>query len=420
MAEPAAMADTDELHPISAEARQSAPLDLSSALTMDPTFIRGKTILITGGASGFGAAFFTAWAAHGATIIIGDVNIMLGRTLVERVKAQTGNNNLYFRPLDVSCWRSQVLFFREAARLSPHGGIDTVVANAGTNDPREAFGFENPQVDYQNAIDPPAPKFKTIDVNLYGVMYTSHLAMHFLPLNPGSKDCSPNAEISDTPRDRHLLFIGSVASLYPLPGQAPYGVSKHGVLALYRSLRITAPINHGMRVNILCPYFVHTPILSVPGRAMLAGSAVANIEDVVSAATRFVADPACIGRSLVVGPKIKIRTPTNEDGHILAGADGLPDIENLFENLMTEEHNGANIQERAIWECYAHDLDDSDLFMRRVIKLTKAAAKLRGKRGFVKDILKLVPSMFRRREKKKLHLDNVPVPGVIRGTAHTA
>jgi FlaA1/EpsC-like NDP-sugar epimerase len=51
------------------EIRQSPPLDTSEPY--DAAWIAGKTILITGGASGFGEGFFRKWAEHGANVIIG-------------------------------------------------------------------------------------------------------------------------------------------------------------------------------------------------------------------------------------------------------------------------------------------------------------------------------------------------------------
>lgn len=393
------MAESAKTHPISSDARQSAPLDLTSALDMDPTFIRGKTILITGGASGLGAAFFSAWAPHGATIVIGDIDIEGGKSLVDRVKTETGSQKLHFLKLDVKSWRSQVAFFREAVKLSPHGGIDTVVANAGINIKEEAIGFENPAIDFDNNPNPPPPKFSTIDVNLFGMLYTTHLALYFLPRNPGSQRCSLTSTVSKTLRDRHLLLVGSLASLYPIPGHVPYGVSKHAVIALYRSLRTTAPIIHGVRLNLLCPYFIDTPLISTSGKLLLAGCALAKVQDAVKAAARFVADPTCIGRSLVVGPRVKIRCPKDENGDFLAGGDGVPNVSELYEYLASEEVEGDDVLEKAIWECYAHDLEDSDVFVRRVVQLTKAAAKARGTRGFVKDIFKLLTSRFDRRSK---------------------
>lgn len=53
------------------EIRQSPPVDLSEPY--DAAWVAGKTILITGGASGFGEGFFRKWAENGANVIIGGI-----------------------------------------------------------------------------------------------------------------------------------------------------------------------------------------------------------------------------------------------------------------------------------------------------------------------------------------------------------
>lgn len=372
-----------------AQGRRLPQLDLSS-LKINLAFIRNKTIVITGGASGFGAGFCTKWAPHGANIIIGDVNVAAGEALIAKLRLETNNQNLHFIHLDVTSWRSQVDFFREAVRLSPHGGIDTVVANAGVNGPREANLFENPMSDYLNDPDPPAPTLKTIDVNLTGVLYTAHLALFYLPRNPGSTPCSPTSPSGPGQRDRHLILLGSIASLYPVVTQTPYTVSKHAVLGLFRSLRMNAPLSSGIRVNMLCPYFVHTPILGTPARLVLSGNAIGSVEDVVEAATCLVSRSEIIGRALVIGPKVKVRVQVDEDGIGLGGTDGIPYVEQVFE-VADPERSGmpdgqGAIQERAIWEVYADDFQHADHFTARMMNLNQAASAVKGWIGFAVDM----------------------------------
>jgi NAD(P)-dependent dehydrogenase (short-subunit alcohol dehydrogenase family) len=376
--------------------RRLPPLDLSSPLKIDPAFARDKTIVITGGASGFGAGFCTNWAPHGANIIIGDVNITAGEALIANLRLETNNQNLHFIHLDVTSWRSQVDFFREAVRLSPHGGIDTVIANAGVNGAQEAAIFENPVIDYLNDPNPPAPTFTTLDVNLTGVLYTVHLALFYLPRNPGSTPCSPTSPARPGQRDRHLILLGSIASLYPVITQTPYTASKHAVLGIFRSLRMNAPLTSGIRVNMLCPYFIHTPILSTTARLLLAGNAVGCVEDVVEAATCLVSRPDIIGRALVIGPKVKVRVQVDEDGIGLGGTDGIPYVEQVVE-VVDPKRGGipdgqSAIQERAIWEVYADDFQHADPFTARMMNIISAASAVKGWVGFAVDIASTIAS----------------------------
>jgi NAD(P)-dependent dehydrogenase (short-subunit alcohol dehydrogenase family) len=120
------------------------------------------------------------------------------------------------------------------------------------------------------------PNFKCTDVNLLGVMYTTHLACFYLPRNPNSDNLSSSRPPAANTPDRHILLIGSVASLAPIPGLIEYCVAKHGVLGLFRSLRATSFVS-GIRVNMLCPYFIDTPFIAVEGRLLLAGAAVGKV-----------------------------------------------------------------------------------------------------------------------------------------------
>jgi NAD(P)-dependent dehydrogenase (short-subunit alcohol dehydrogenase family) len=141
-------------------AKQSSPVDTSEKY--DPSWVAGKTILITGGASGFGAGFSRHWAYHGANIIVADINVEQGNRIVEEMRKQTGSEHHHFVKCDVTDWQSQVDMFREAIKLSPHGGIDSVVANAGIVD-------NGPPFDEPRGLDvdePAKPVWKAFDVNL--------------------------------------------------------------------------------------------------------------------------------------------------------------------------------------------------------------------------------------------------------------
>jgi NAD(P)-dependent dehydrogenase (short-subunit alcohol dehydrogenase family) len=377
-------------------ARQSPPIDWSTPVKIDPTFVKGKTIVITGGASGFGAGFSKQWASYGANIIIGDIIVADGEKIVAELRQETNNPNHHFVRLDVTSWPSQVDFFREAARLSPHGGIDTVVANAGINNATEQAYFHDPPIDYLNTPSlPPPPHLMTLDVNLTGVLYTTHLGLWYLRHNTGSKPVSSMPSPGE--RDRHLLLLGSVAGLHPLVTQTLYTVSKHAVLGLFRCLRAQCACTGGVRVNMICPYFINTPLLPLAGKAMLAGGATGVVEDVVQAASMFVSRPDIIGRAVMVGPKVKARVPVDENGVAsLIGSKGIPAIEDAFEVInpgkaaKTQEGADSVVQERAIWEIYAEDFEDTDLFNKRMIRILNAVGATRGWYGYAVDMFDVV------------------------------
>lgn len=191
--------------------KQSPPIDVTAYY--DPAWVTGKTIIITGGASGFGAAFARHWATHGANIIVSDISVAAGETLVEELRKETSNPNHHFVKCDVTNWQSQVDLFKTAVKLSPNKAIDAVVANAGISG---LPGFDRPEG--LDAEEPPEPNYKVVGINLKGVMYTTQLAIFWLKKNNAPR-ASPDRKPGNgyTP-DRHILLVGSIASLAPIPG----------------------------------------------------------------------------------------------------------------------------------------------------------------------------------------------------------
>jgi NAD(P)-dependent dehydrogenase (short-subunit alcohol dehydrogenase family) len=345
--------------PMHATFRQSPPIDLKKPYSS--YWLKGKHILITGGASGFGLGFVKEWASSGASVVVADVNVKKGEQAVAEVRKEFQNDSVHFIKCDVKNWDEQVAMFKRAVELSPHGGIDIVVANAGVAG-TEPFGMIN-EFDPNN---PKKPDYRVVDINLYGVLYTTQLAMYYLPRNPGSTACSIDSDPIEQRRDRMLLLVGSLASIGPIPGQPLYGTSKHAVLGLFRCLRAQS-FTEGVRVNMICPYFIDTGIIPAEGRLVLAGGGVGKISDVVDAATRLTADTSILGRALVIGPKVRVKQV--EDGGW---------------EVVTKEEEG---EEMAVWEAHAEDFDNAELFMQRMGKILNGVAVLRGWQGWAADVL---------------------------------
>ncbi|OAA45049.1 NAD(P)-binding domain protein [Metarhizium rileyi] len=336
--------------------QQSPPIDLTKSY--DPSTLRDKTVVITGGANGLGSHMVRRWASHGAHIIVGDIDSPSGESLVAQLRALHPLSTFAYVPCDVTSWDDQTALFESAIRLSPNHRIDIVVPNAGILQAPEAYTFENPSLVNGKLPKPPTT---TIDVNITGVVYTTHLALHHFPRDPDTTSC--------------LLLIGSIASVAPLAGQTLYTMSKHAVCGLFRSLRMTSFMQSGrLRVNMLAPYLVEqSRMLPVAADiAFLAGTAGgATVPDVVEAATRLVADESISGRSLAVGPPLK------------SAAEGeVPVVAN--------EGDGRG---RAAWELYAHDYEEVCAFTYRYIHMMNRVTQLRGALSFLLDI---ILKLFRR------------------------
>ena len=113
--------------------------------------------------------------------------------------------------------------------------------------------------------------------------------MHYLNRNPeGSERC--------------LIMTASLAGYLDLPGTPQYSSAKWGVRGLMRALRTTHP-TMGMRVNIISPWFVKTPIMSAEVVKLLAerGVEYATKEDAAAAVLHIASDKSING---------KIRSPT--------------------------------------------------------------------------------------------------------------
>jgi len=356
---PAAMATPN----MSALIRQSPPLDFS--VPYEAAWVKGKTILVTGGASGFGAGFVRKWAAHGATVIVGDIDVEKGDGLARELQKETGDKRVHFVHCDVTDWQSQVNLFKEAVKLSPHGGIDTVVANAGIH--------RNDRLQMPSdlsAAEPRKPNFKVMDVNCTGVLYTTHLAYYWLPKNPGSTACSMTSVPEEQTRDRHLLLLGSIASLAPISAAPQYAAAKHAVLGLFRSLRSTSH-PQGIRINILLPYFIDTNIVPITARFALAGGGMGKVEDVVDAGTRLVADTRILGRGIVVGPKVTVNQDESGEWQVA-------------------DKGTAGSMETALWEPCADDWAEVEAFNRRIAQVLNAVEAARGWAGWAADMVRLV------------------------------
>ncbi|KAF3912701.1 hypothetical protein ABW21_db0206436 [Orbilia brochopaga] len=270
---------------------QTPDVDLKA--TWDAASARNKTFVITGGLSGIGAGIATQLAALGGTVVIGDLQD--GAAFVKELRHSSGNENVHAVKCDVTDYKSQCDLFRAALELSPKKAIDGVIANAGISEIGQNF-HPKPFTPGQ-ADDPPPPVLTTLDVNLTGVVYTAYLALQYFRNHPHL----PSSSFPSAQHDRSLVLVGSIASLYPLTHAPFYNASKHAVLGLFRSLRQTALPDH-VRINLLCPYWIETPIVPVGAKILLAGSDFARMEDVVAIGTRCLADCSVAGHIFLILP----------------------------------------------------------------------------------------------------------------------
>ncbi|TVY36533.1 5'-hydroxyaverantin dehydrogenase [Lachnellula subtilissima] len=244
--------------------------------------IKEKSVVITGGASGLGKAYAVAFAEAGAYVSIGDVDAKAGIELVSDLKGAA-----QFVECDVRSWDDQVALFDAAVKHSPHHSCDVVIANAGIVGADDLFKLEDP------ALPPVKPDLRIIDINLMGTAYTSKLAIHYFRRQP-----------VETYRDRCLIIKASIAAYADQPGSPQYNVSKWGARGLMRNLRRTI-WKENIRVNLVAPWYVRTPILGEEIQAYLVGKGVefATVEDCTKAMLKIASDTTINGRGIGIVPR---------------------------------------------------------------------------------------------------------------------
>ena len=232
-----------------------------------------QVALITGGASGMGYGLVEVLVKKGWNIAIVDFNETTGRA----AEAKFGSQVLFLKG-NVAKYEDQAAAF--AAAFKKWGRIDLVWANAGIGD---RINFTAP-VEEDASGAPPKPDVLVIDICLYGVVYSSYLALHFLRKNAS--------------KSGKLVMTSSMAGLYPSGSIPLYGTAKHGVVGLTRSLaQALQGRGESITVNCLCPGLVPT---ALPAQALIDAfpkDRITPISTIVRAVEQFIADDSITGQA---------------------------------------------------------------------------------------------------------------------------
>jgi len=251
----------------------------------DPSTLKDKSVLVTGGVSGIGALTAALFARHGARVTVADINEQQGRAFAEDI--ERAGTHINFIATDVTDWTSQVQAFKSAIKFSGRDSIDIVVAAAGlpgaffTSPDEESTSLER---------DPPEPKLagSTIDVNAKGVYFTSKLAQHYFALPTNTKD------VDVGPLRKSLILISSLAGYLEI-NAADYTASKWAVRGLFRSIRSKME-DLGYRTNLIAPWVMDTPMSKgLAGICRQQGFPVGDAKDVAQAVVRCAADDSICG-----------------------------------------------------------------------------------------------------------------------------
>jgi NAD(P)-dependent dehydrogenase (short-subunit alcohol dehydrogenase family) len=199
-------------------------------LAMD---IKGHAAVVTGGASGLGAATASELARAGAKVTVMDVNLDSARALAQKI----GGHALQ---CDVTNAEQSSAALRQAREQ--FGAARILVNCAGVGPAKRIVGRDGPM--------PLAEFERVININLIGTFNMMRLV---------AADMQNVSPLADGERGV-IIMTASVAAFEGQIGQAAYSASKGGVAAL------TLPAarefaQFGIRVNTIAPGIFHTPML---------------------------------------------------------------------------------------------------------------------------------------------------------------
>lgn len=191
----------------------------------------GRTVIVTGGTRGIGAATTVAFLRAGANVV---ATYAGNREAAEGFAATLDPEcrpRLWMSAFDVSDYAAVEAFYREFD--DRHDRLDVLVCNAGIR--KDSVIGMMPEEDWA----------RVIDVNLTGTFNMAKLAVHrMLPSRYG-----------------RIVFVTSPSGALGFEGQGNYAASKAGQVALAKSL-CKEVAKRGITVNCVSPGFIDTELIA--------------------------------------------------------------------------------------------------------------------------------------------------------------
>jgi 3-oxoacyl-[acyl-carrier protein] reductase len=190
--------------------------------------LAGKSAIVTGGASGFGAEMARSFVAAGAEVLVADRDEAGAEAIAAAIRS-AGGKALGLQ-IDVTSAADAERMI--AAALEAFGRLDILINNAGTLGPRGSLE-ETPEAAFDAMFA----------VNVKGVYLGTKAALpHFRSQGGGV-----------------IINIASGSALRPRAGAVAYSASKGAVVTMTKALALEVA-SYGIRVNAICPAIAKTPL----------------------------------------------------------------------------------------------------------------------------------------------------------------
>ncbi len=195
-----------------------------------PEDFLGRVALVTGAASGIGAAVATRLAAEGAQVAVADNNCIGAERTVGMIREAGG----HAEPIALDVTDPASVEAAVTATVAAFGALHLAVNSAGVSGTAAPTGEYDPQ-EWR----------RVIDVDLTGVFYCLRYEIPALLTAGGGS----------------IVNLSSVLGSNGCPQQVAYTAAKHGVVGLTKSAAIEYA-SQGIRVNAVAPGFIETPLVT--------------------------------------------------------------------------------------------------------------------------------------------------------------